>query len=170
MNVKRFSARTSRDALNLVRQALGDDAVVLSTRPCPEGVEVMAMASDSVPQISSPATDSASLPPAETTVEQDAAQLSMSTLSFQDYVRERMLRRRRAEQQAQDQARAETAQAEARAAELQSRPVPPASSLLRVRASAGRADPAQPLPPSLHDAVVESTVLPPPHRPKAASC
>ncbi len=54
MNVKRFIARTSRDALNLVRQALGDDAVVLSTRPCPEGVEVMAMASDSVPQISRP--------------------------------------------------------------------------------------------------------------------
>ena len=48
----------------------------------------------------------------------------MSTLSFQDYVRERMLRRRRAEQQAQEQAQAETAQAEARAAELQARPVP----------------------------------------------
>ena len=27
MNVKRFSARTSRDALNLVRQAFGEDAV-----------------------------------------------------------------------------------------------------------------------------------------------
>ena len=33
MNVKRFTARTSRDALSLVRQALGDDAVVLSTKP-----------------------------------------------------------------------------------------------------------------------------------------
>ena len=33
MNVKRFTARTSRDALALVRQALGDDAVVLSTKP-----------------------------------------------------------------------------------------------------------------------------------------
>ncbi len=28
MNVKRFTARTSRDALILVRQALGEDAVV----------------------------------------------------------------------------------------------------------------------------------------------
>ena len=51
MNVKRFTARTSRDALALVRQAFGDDAVVLSTRPCAEGVEVLAMAPDGVPQI-----------------------------------------------------------------------------------------------------------------------
>ena len=51
MNVKRFTARTSRDALTLVRQAFGDDAVVLSTKPCPEGVEVLAMAPESVQQI-----------------------------------------------------------------------------------------------------------------------
>ena len=49
MNVKRFSGRSSRDALNLVRQAFGDDAVVLSTRPCADGVEVLAMAAASVP-------------------------------------------------------------------------------------------------------------------------
>ena len=136
MNVKRFSARTSRDALNLVRQAFGADAVVLSTRPCAEGVEVMAMAPDSVPQIERFASEPA-MPPAgtaaETSVEQDVAQLSMSTLSFQDYVRERMLRRRRAEQQAEAQQQADAAQAEARAAELQARPVPQAASLLRVR-------------------------------------
>ncbi len=48
MNVKRFTARTSRDALKLVKAAFGDDAVVLSTRPCAEGVEVLAMAPDSV--------------------------------------------------------------------------------------------------------------------------
>ena len=51
MNVKRFTARTSRDALNLVKQAFGDDAVVLSTRPCPEGIEVLAMAPESIQQI-----------------------------------------------------------------------------------------------------------------------
>src|SRR5512139_2772688 len=131
MNVKRFSARTSRDALNLVRQAFGNDAVVLSTRPCPEGVEVMAMAPEGVQQIerisaesasagaASPRRPAASAVPAraepaeapaasaESTVEQDVAQLSMSTLSFQDYVRERMLRRRRADQQAQEKAQTE---------------------------------------------------------------
>jgi flagellar biosynthesis protein FlhF len=124
MNVKRFTARTSRDALNLVRQAFGDDAVVLSTKPCPEGVEVLAMAPESVqqierlsassiaargnaPQNTTPARQPAAKPaarpaaaPAQPTmnpdVQDDVARLSMSTLSFQDYVRERMLKRRRA--------------------------------------------------------------------------
>jgi flagellar biosynthesis protein FlhF len=194
MNVKRFSARTSRDALNLVRQAFGEDAVVLSTRPCPEGVEVMAMAPDGVQQIERVAAEAAAapaptlpLPPLRrpvvpsargradsaeatpesdaTTVEQDVAQLSMSTLSFQDYVRERMLRRRRAEQQAHEQARTDSAQADARAAELQARPAPPASNLLRVRASAGRSEAAPTVPsaPVLQDAPVEPQVTPAPN-------
>src|SRR5437868_12468503 len=51
MNVKRFTARTSRDALALVRQEFGDDAVVMSTRPCADGVEVLAMAPESVQQL-----------------------------------------------------------------------------------------------------------------------
>ncbi len=150
MNVKRFTARTSRDALNLVRQALGDDAVVLSTRPCTDGVEVLAMAPDGVEQIerlaapsvaarkaatsnvqparparadtvragllaaarsamgampgahkaASRAADArdtvASAPTLNDEVANDVEQLAMSTLSFQDYVRERMLKRRQA--------------------------------------------------------------------------
>ena len=48
-HVKRFTARNSREALELVREAFGDDAVVLSTKPCAEaGVEVLAMAPDGV--------------------------------------------------------------------------------------------------------------------------
>ncbi|MBX3620490.1 MAG: flagellar biosynthesis protein FlhF [Rhizobacter sp.] len=120
MNVKRFTARTSRDALTLVRQAFGEDAVVLSTKPCPEGVEVLAMAPESVQQIerlsatSIAARAAAPQPPARSAapktaspaaqaqaamaddVSDDVARLSMSTLSFQDYVRERMLKRRQA--------------------------------------------------------------------------
>ncbi len=174
MNLKRFTARTSREALALVRQAFGDDAVVMSTRPCPEGVEVLAMAPESVNQLervaagaehvsaaqrptsaagvgasarnapaasSAPsmagsataaaaaATASAREPAAATaaaaaapsvanattsrqrsrggerieptfepSVAEDVQQLQMSTLSFQDYVRERMLKRRAAAQ------------------------------------------------------------------------
>ena len=174
MNVKRFTARTSRDALKQVRQVFGQDAVVLSTRPCPEGVEVLAMAPESVHQFERvavaaprPALPTAELPdwaaparPAQGAgassrlaaraaaqdealgrassalrerlepsfdaqtasasasaassrqtrsmgkevgeeVSEDVQQLSMSTLSFQDYVRERMLRRRKAELEAQ---------------------------------------------------------------------
>ncbi|MBT9456407.1 MAG: flagellar biosynthesis protein FlhF [Burkholderiaceae bacterium] len=153
MNVKRFTARTSRDALTLVRQAFGDDAVVLSTKPCAEGVEVLAMAPESVQQIErfsasapngnvsqaaagnaprgslqaraaaaiadkpqqrtlrqqagAPQQQSAR-PPAQRSepvmdqgVADDVQTLAMSTLSFQDYVRERMLKRRQAELNAQ---------------------------------------------------------------------
>jgi flagellar biosynthesis protein FlhF len=131
MNVKRFTARTSRDALALVRQAFGDDAVVMSTRPCAEGVEVLAMAPESVQQLervgmppeppvrpqanivqpreaaqaapAAPMARTASRPgerlePSfDAGVEQDVEQLQMSTLSFQDYVRQRMLKRREAQ-------------------------------------------------------------------------
>jgi flagellar biosynthesis protein FlhF len=106
MNVRRFAARTSRDALILVRQALGEDAVVLSTKPCAEGVEVMAMTTEGVPRAERAA---APRPPARAAerieptlavpaegIDDDVARLTMSTLSFQDYVRERMLRRRQA--------------------------------------------------------------------------
>ena len=43
MNVRKFTARTSREALALVKQAFGGDAVVLSNKSVPEGVEVLAM-------------------------------------------------------------------------------------------------------------------------------
>ena len=115
MNVKRYTARTSRDALALVRQALGEDAVVLSTQPCVEGVEVLAMSPGGIQKMQQQSASQgaaaalATLPagvkrsaerppatpsPAETSVANDVEQLAMSTLSFQDYVRERMLKRR----------------------------------------------------------------------------
>jgi len=88
MNVKRFVGRSSHEALGRLKAALGPDAVVLSTRPCAEGVEILAMG----PQVTA-------REPSEVTqdVDGDAQTLSMSTLSFQDYVRERMLKRRQAE-------------------------------------------------------------------------
>jgi flagellar biosynthesis protein FlhF len=138
MNVKRFTGRTSKDALALVRQAFGDDAVVMSTRPCAEGIEVLAMAPESLnliervgaAQMETPARpaprepvrqpaaaqpraparglerqeptfDSVAAPAATQPVEQDVEQLQMSTLSFQDYVRQRMLKRREAQLSAQ---------------------------------------------------------------------
>ncbi|HET7525660.1 MAG TPA: flagellar biosynthesis protein FlhF [Burkholderiaceae bacterium] len=126
MNVKRFIARSSREALNQVRMAFGADAVVLSNRPCEHGVEVLAMAPGAIAQIekvadatphepaqpaapvaTSAAAKRAAQPAAaqaqgNTPVEQDVQSLAMSTLSFQDYVRERLLRRRRAAMQQPD--------------------------------------------------------------------
>ncbi len=106
MNVKRFTARTPREALAMVRQAFGDDAVVLSTRPSADGVEVLAMAPESLSMIEQVASVSAPVKsakletaaaPGASSVSEDVAELSMSTLTFQDYVRERMLKRRQAE-------------------------------------------------------------------------
>ncbi|MFG6461857.1 flagellar biosynthesis protein FlhF [Roseateles sp. DXS20W] len=124
MNVRKFTARTSREALALVKQAFGPDAVVLSNKNVPEGVEVLAMAPEGMGQIeqmaqTAPRTvarPAAQLAPAQPPqrasfaersrqepsfgapeVRNDVEQLAMSTLSFQDYVRERVLRRRQAE-------------------------------------------------------------------------
>ncbi len=44
MNVRRFVASTSRQALHLVRQGLGPDALILSNRPVEGGVEILAVA------------------------------------------------------------------------------------------------------------------------------
>jgi flagellar biosynthesis protein FlhF len=104
LNVKRFTARNSREALRLVREALGDDAVVLSTKPSAGGVEVVAMPPESIGRLEAMSTEQLAAEPkaeaaaanAATSAAQDAERLSMSTLSFQDYVRTRMLRRRQA--------------------------------------------------------------------------
>jgi flagellar biosynthesis protein FlhF len=108
MNVNRFTARTSREALALVKQAFGNEAVVLSTRPCAEGVEVLAMPGDGmqhIEKLARPASnavperrevDAQPARPERSDVSADVERLSMSTLSFQDYVRERMLKRRQA--------------------------------------------------------------------------
>jgi flagellar biosynthesis protein FlhF len=58
MNVKKFTAATSRDALRKVREALGPDAVILSNRPVDGVVEILALASDDAASVSAPAPDS----------------------------------------------------------------------------------------------------------------
>ena len=147
MNMKRFTARTSREALAMVRQTFGEEAVVMSTRPCAEGVEVLAMAPESVMQIERIGAAAATVKPAaprqgatarteptlSSSVEQDVADMAMSTLSFQDYVRERMLKRRQSELAAEVAAPSVAA------------PNPVVTPLLRVRAAAA-AVPTAPAP------------------------
>ncbi len=64
MNVKKFTAATSREALRKVRDALGPDAVILSNRPVDGVVEILALANDDVASISSPAHGSEMAQPA----------------------------------------------------------------------------------------------------------
>ncbi len=44
MNVRKFIAATARDALRKVKETLGNDAIILSNRGIPGGVEIMAVA------------------------------------------------------------------------------------------------------------------------------
>jgi len=123
MNIQRFTGATSREALAKARMAFGEGTLILSNRQTGVGVEVMATTEDSVgaldtrpthptlptrPQPSAPERAAApmvtekvaparALPASHQQVQQDTQQLAMSTLSFQDYVRERMLRRRQTE-------------------------------------------------------------------------
>ncbi len=52
MNARKFIAASSRDALKLVRIELGEDAVILSNRKVPEGVEIVAMAGSELAHLS----------------------------------------------------------------------------------------------------------------------
>ena len=45
MNVKKFIAVNAREALRKVKETLGPDAIILSNRGVPGGVEIMAVAS-----------------------------------------------------------------------------------------------------------------------------
>ncbi len=173
MNVKRFHARTSRDALALVKQAFGDDAVVLSTKPAGDGVEVLAMAPDGMQQIErmAAAAPAAAVPPAPARgaaapaqppaadggVAADVERLSMSTLSFQDYVRERMLKRRQAaiRPAAEPVAAAATPAAVAPAAAMPTMAAMPAVTLA----------PSHALPPEAPRAAPTPAASAAPHRP-----
>ncbi|HSW05111.1 flagellar biosynthesis protein FlhF [Aquabacterium sp.] len=232
MNVKRFTAKNSRDALALVRQALGEDAVVLSTRPGGDGVEVLAMAPDGLQQIEQAASNAptvraqAAAPgrgqpqrPAQAEpraprvpnsvggqvgadadlraaraaehqipalrqdaapqrgrsaepkptlaqraarerieprmdggidagVEKDVEALGMSTLTFQDYVRERMLKRRQAEiDQGHTPAPAMHAEAPARRAAPAAAPAPQAAPRREIPVLRDEVRLAEPEPP-----------------------
>lgn len=107
MNIQRFTAPTSREALAKARLAFGEGTLILSNRTTASGIEVVATGEETLAALDKSELANRDKNPSQqrrapnptasvraTTVEEDVTQLSMSTLSFQDYVRERMLRRR----------------------------------------------------------------------------
>ncbi len=117
MNIQRFQAPTSREAMAKARAAFGDSAVILSSRATAGGFEVVATTEENLATLpvgnnpdaaptaglqsaseraraltAAPAPRQAERP---SVVERDTETMAMSTLSFQDYVRERMLKRRK---------------------------------------------------------------------------
>ena len=63
MGPERFVAPTAAEALKLVRKSMGDEAMVLSTRQTPDGVEITAITSEALDQLSGGGA-AASSPPA----------------------------------------------------------------------------------------------------------
>ena len=61
MNVRKFTANTSRDAWRLVREALGPDAVILSNRTINGVVEILALAGEDMSSLAEPAVDKPAL-------------------------------------------------------------------------------------------------------------
>ena len=177
MNIQRFTAVTSREAMAKARNAFGDSAVILSSRATDDGFEVMAAAEESLasmaPQASlMPRNDriapivtrrSGSRPgrppqfddEEDDSVEADTEALAMSTLSFQDYVRERMLRKRRGESVDEPVTLAAPAQrAAAKPAPRMAAPAPAARPETQEAAPAARTAPAA--------AQAQRSVVPPP--------
>jgi flagellar biosynthesis protein FlhF len=64
MNVKKFTAPTSREALRKVRESLGPDAVILSNRQADGVVEILALANDDAASLAMPAAHSPMAEPA----------------------------------------------------------------------------------------------------------
>lgn len=61
MNVKKFTATTSREALRKVRDALGPDAVILSNRSVDGQTEILALAPDDMAALAEPMTEKPAL-------------------------------------------------------------------------------------------------------------
>jgi flagellar biosynthesis protein FlhF len=57
MNVRKFTAKTTREAMWMVREALGADAVILSSRTTNGVVEIMALAAEDMASLAEPAAD-----------------------------------------------------------------------------------------------------------------
>ena len=161
MNIQRFTAATSREALAKARMTFGDGTLILSNRPTENGVEVVATAEDVLAQFDdgnvAPTPKASAAPTREsaqsykevaTKVEDDVAQLAMSTLSFQDYVRERMLRKRHESTQSPAQERSSTFGADEPATKMPPNP-PKAVQIIRKAAT------TQPAPTAIPQGIVD---------------
>lgn len=162
MNIQRFTAATSREALAKARMAFGDGTLILSNRPTENGVEVVATAEESIgglqaraESLNARAADNKQIRPPVTAPSagpaDDAAQLAMSTLSFQDYVRERMMRKRQ-----------ESVPTEAPADQSAPAPAKPKQAAMVQRTTEPSATPGKSAihrAPSLHDEAIPKGIM-----------
>lgn len=86
MNVKRYIAPTARECLRKVKDELGPDAIVVSNKPVPGGVEIMAMTADGFEALSrqaAPQTSASSPPPPVVTKKAETRSALASALGAQ---------------------------------------------------------------------------------------
>ncbi|MHB1353460.1 MAG: flagellar biosynthesis protein FlhF [Thiobacillus sp.] len=87
MNVKRIVAKTSREAMRQLRDALGPDAVILSNRAVDGGVEVLALAAEDIAAMAPPAVEPA---PAEVRVPSTRDEVEAPAVTFKRRLVERV--------------------------------------------------------------------------------
>jgi len=161
MNIQRFIAPTAREALYKARMAFGEGTLILSNRPTASGIEVVATGEDTLAALQRNDEPTGQRRPAaplltaqranpDSQVLDDATQLAMSTLSFQDYVRERMLKRRQ-ENQLQQRSDAAAPPSPPSSAQ-QPRPLVPQAPARAAAASASRVATPTPTPVMLRPA------------------
>ncbi|MDR1312017.1 MAG: flagellar biosynthesis protein FlhF [Burkholderiaceae bacterium] len=63
MNVKKFTAKSTREAMRLVRETLGPDAVILSNRETDGIVEILGVAPEDMSSLTAPVFDPETTPP-----------------------------------------------------------------------------------------------------------
>lgn len=63
MKVRKFFARTTREALHQVKSELGPDAVILSNRQVADGTEIMALPGDEIAALTRPVAEQKGVPP-----------------------------------------------------------------------------------------------------------
>ena len=105
MSVQKFTAQTTREALAKAKLAFGERTLILSSRQIEGGIEVTAAEEELVPATRGVRIEKAALPlqgnsarvQPSASVAQDTEAMAMSTLSFQQYVRERLLRKQHEE-------------------------------------------------------------------------
>jgi flagellar biosynthesis protein FlhF len=78
MNVRKFTANTSREAIRMLRDALGSDAVILSNRVVDGRVEILAMADAALNSIATPAIDAVAVPAMPSFTPRGNAQLDLN--------------------------------------------------------------------------------------------
>ncbi|MCE9551124.1 MAG: flagellar biosynthesis protein FlhF [Betaproteobacteria bacterium] len=77
MNMKKFVASTSREALRLIRIEMGADAVILSNRKIDDGVEIVALASSAFAQLTQESRQPAPVSPRAAIITQERAPVAV---------------------------------------------------------------------------------------------